>query len=89
MGIESHGTHVASIAAGNRGVCRNAAIAGVLIDLPDEIAGPGGWLVDTSPEVRAELKQRVAGLKPYTPLCLSLIAETSAEKATGSPRPRL
>jgi len=32
----SHGTHVASIAAGNRGVCRNAMIAGVLIDLPDE-----------------------------------------------------
>ena len=34
----SHGTHVASIAAGNRGVCRSAYIAGVLIDLPDEIA---------------------------------------------------
>lgn len=32
----SHGTHVASIAAGNRGVCRNAFIAGVLIDLPQE-----------------------------------------------------
>lgn len=36
MAAESHGTHVASIAAGNRGVCRNALIAGVLIDLPDE-----------------------------------------------------
>ncbi|MCC9627294.1 S8 family serine peptidase [Blastopirellula sp. JC732] len=32
----SHGTHVASIAAGNRGVCRNAYLAGVLIDLPRE-----------------------------------------------------
>ncbi len=30
----SHGTHVASIAAGNRGVCPEAAIAGVLIDVP-------------------------------------------------------
>lgn len=30
----SHGTHVASIAAGNRGVCRNAFLTGVLIDLP-------------------------------------------------------
>ena len=30
----SHGTHVASIAAGNRGVCRKAPIAGVLISLP-------------------------------------------------------
>ncbi len=32
----SHGTHVASIAAGNRGVCRRAKIAGVLISLPRE-----------------------------------------------------
>jgi subtilisin family serine protease len=32
----SHGTHVASIAAGNRGVCRNADVAGVLISLPKE-----------------------------------------------------
>jgi subtilisin family serine protease len=32
----SHGTHVASIAAGNRGVCRRASIAGVLISLPRE-----------------------------------------------------
>jgi subtilisin family serine protease len=32
----SHGTHVASIAAGNRGICRKAFIAGVLISLPDE-----------------------------------------------------
>lgn len=30
----SHATHVASIAAGNRGVCRKAQIAGVLISLP-------------------------------------------------------
>ncbi len=30
----SHGTHVASIAAGNRGVCRRATIAAVLISLP-------------------------------------------------------
>lgn len=35
MTVGSHGTHVASIAAGNRGVCRNADIAGVLIDLPE------------------------------------------------------
>lgn len=33
---ESHGTHVASIAGGNRGICREATLAGVLISLPDE-----------------------------------------------------
>jgi subtilisin family serine protease len=31
----SHGTHVASIAAGNRGVCRRSKIAAVLISLPE------------------------------------------------------
>jgi subtilisin family serine protease len=35
----SHGTHVASIAAGNRGVASRAALAGVSIALPEEEAG--------------------------------------------------
>jgi subtilisin family serine protease len=36
MSEGSHATHVASIAAGNRGICRRATLAGVLISLPDE-----------------------------------------------------
>jgi subtilisin family serine protease len=36
MAPGSHGTHVASIAAGRRGVCPNAILAGVLISLPRE-----------------------------------------------------
>lgn len=32
----SHGTHVASIAAGNSGVCSKSQIAAVLVSLPDE-----------------------------------------------------
>jgi subtilisin family serine protease len=32
----SHATHVASIAAGNKGVCRNSWIAAVLLSLPQE-----------------------------------------------------
>jgi subtilisin family serine protease len=32
----SHGTHVASIAAGRRGLCPNAVLAGVLVALPQE-----------------------------------------------------
>lgn len=35
MADSSHGTHVASIAAGRRGICPNARIAGVLIALPE------------------------------------------------------
>jgi subtilisin family serine protease len=35
-GVGSHGTHVASIAAGNCGVCRRARIVAVLIAIPDE-----------------------------------------------------
>ena len=34
----AHATHVASIAAGNSGVCRRAQIAGVLITIPDDDA---------------------------------------------------
>lgn len=36
MAPGSHGTHVASIAAGNRGICPHAKIAGVLISLSEE-----------------------------------------------------
>ena len=36
MAERSHGTHVASIAAGNTGVCPRADIAAVLVSLPDE-----------------------------------------------------
>jgi subtilisin family serine protease len=35
MDAGSHGTHVASIAAGNRGICRRSPIAGVLISLSE------------------------------------------------------
>ena len=34
--LSSHGTHVASIAAGNSGICRRAKVAGVLIALTDD-----------------------------------------------------
>ena len=47
----SHGTHVASIAAGKSGVCPHAKIAAVLIDVPvatDEVARRRGTFSDTS-----------------------------------------
>jgi len=47
----SHGTHVASIAAGNSGVCPKAKIAAVLIDVPtleDEVARRRATFSDSS-----------------------------------------
>jgi heat shock protein HslJ len=41
------------------------------------------WLVDTTTEIRQQLQQQVAGLAPYTPVCLDLLAELSATKADG------
>ncbi|HEX7186445.1 MAG TPA: S8 family serine peptidase [Thermoanaerobaculia bacterium] len=35
IAVSSHATHVASIAAGNRGVCPRARVAGVLVSLPE------------------------------------------------------
>jgi subtilisin family serine protease len=36
MSVGSHATHVASIAAGNRGICRAARIVAVLISIPED-----------------------------------------------------
>lgn len=44
----SHATHVASIAAGNSGVCSNAKIAGVLISLPSEDENRSKSFTDSS-----------------------------------------
>ncbi len=41
------------------------------------------WLVDTTSEVRQQLKLLVENLAPYTPVCVKLAAEVSDEKADG------
>ena len=41
------------------------------------------WLVDTSAEVRDQLKQQVKDLEPYAPACVRLLAEISSQKADG------
>jgi subtilisin family serine protease/predicted acylesterase/phospholipase RssA len=48
MAPGSHGTHVASIAAGNHGVCPNAFIAGVLVSLSDEDLDRRGTFSDST-----------------------------------------
>ena len=72
MAVGSHGTHVASIAAGNRGVCSEAMIAGVLISLPaadqdkrksfydsTRVADAVDYLVMLADELSKERKQPV------------------------------
>jgi subtilisin family serine protease len=44
----SHATHVASIAAGNRGVCPEAYLAGVLVSLPKEDLDPRRSFYDST-----------------------------------------
>ncbi len=44
---------------------------------------PCYWLVDTSAELRSQLKKEVQGMAPYTPVCVQLVAEISADKADG------
>lgn len=72
MVVGSHGTHVASIAAGNRGVCPEAMIAGVLISLPaadldrrvsfydsTRIADAVDYLINLTAEISAQRKKPV------------------------------
>jgi subtilisin family serine protease len=48
MSSSSHGTHVASIAAGSRGVCRRAKIAAVLIAIPEDDVKRRGSFYDST-----------------------------------------
>jgi subtilisin family serine protease len=60
----SHGTHVASIAAGNRGVCPAAKIAAVLVSLPAEELDPRRSFYDSTRLVHAfDYLLRVAELE--------------------------
>jgi subtilisin family serine protease len=53
MAEASHGTHVASIAAGNRGICPKAGIAGVLVSLPEGDLGRRQSFYDSTRIVHA------------------------------------
>ena len=48
MAEGSHGTHVASTAAGNRGICRKSPIAAVLISLPEADEDRRGTFSDST-----------------------------------------
>ena len=72
----SHGTHVASIAAGNLGVCRKALIAGVVIALPTGDMDPRKSFYDSTRVAHAidylvELSKKLSK-KREKPLRLSI-----------------
>lgn len=63
----SHGTHVASIAAGNAGVARKASIAAVLISLPDKDFERRTTFTDSSRIAHAvDYLLQVAGDRPVS-----------------------
>lgn len=68
MNVASHGTHVASIAAGNRGVARRAALAGVLVALRPEDTEAASSFYDST---------RIADAVDYL---LALAARLGAER---------
>ena len=48
MAVSSHGTHVAGIVAGNRGICRRSPVAAVLLSLPGEDMDRRGSFYDST-----------------------------------------
>jgi subtilisin family serine protease len=88
----SHGTHVASIAAGNSGVCPDAYVAGVLISLPDVDLDRRKSFYDSSRIIDAvEYLTSVAkdlgnelGLKRPIPLSINISLGTNGDAHDGS-----
>jgi subtilisin family serine protease len=78
MAPGSHGTHVASIAAGNSGICPDARIAGVLISLPEEDLDrrksfyDSSRIVDAVEYLMAVAKDLTAELKLDHPIPVSI-----------------
>jgi subtilisin family serine protease len=92
MAPGSHGTHVASIAAGNSGVCPDAYIAGVLISLPEadqdrrksfydssRIVDAVEYLTSTAAALGEEL-----GLERPVPLSINISLGTNGDAHDGS-----
>jgi subtilisin family serine protease len=85
----AHGTHVASIAAGNLGVCPDAAIAGVLIALTEEDHERHASLYDSTRLAHAvdyvfALGERLYGRRIPTVVNISLGTNGHAHDGTSS-----
>jgi subtilisin family serine protease len=89
----SHGTHVSSIAAGNRGICREAILVGVLVSLPQDdqerrksfydstrVADAVDYLVQVAHELGEELNDGKGDL----PLVINVSLGTNGHAHDGS-----
>lgn len=83
----SHGTHVASIAAGNSGVCPSSKIAAVVIDVPvpqDDVARRRATFADTSRITHAiEYLLRIAE-EERLPIAINISLGTNGGSHDGS-----
>jgi subtilisin family serine protease len=73
----SHGTHVASVAAGNRGVARCATVAGVLVSPGPEDADPRRSFYDSTLLARAVDHLFALGLKLDMPVSINISLGTN------------
>jgi hypothetical protein len=80
----AHATHVASIAAGNRGVCRHAQIAGVLISLPREDEDRRLSFYDSSRLADAVDYLLELGDEPQKPVAINISLATNGHAHDGS-----
>ncbi len=83
----SHGTHVASIAAGNSGVCPEAFIAGVLVDVPlpdDPIERRRTTFSDTSRIIHAVEYLLHLSIEMKVPLVVNISLGTNGGAHDGS-----
>ena len=84
MAEASHGTHVASIAAGRRGVCRKAAIAAVLVSLPEEDFDRRRSFYDSSRIVHAVQYLVALGEELGMPVSINISLGTNGHAHDGS-----
>lgn len=80
----AHGTHVASIAAGNRGICRRAEIAAVLVSLPESDLDKRLSFYDSSRLVDAVDYLLALAAKRKKPISINISLGTNGHSHDGS-----
>ena len=80
----AHGTHVASIVAGNRGICRESPIAAVLISLPESDTGRRQSFYDSTRIAHAIDYLLAVGQKMDRPVSINISLGTNGHAHDGS-----